>query len=133
VLCALRQHRTILVNIHEGRFPSPAHGLGSTHALADSDGDGQSNLAEYLSGTSPTNAASCLKLEGVTQANGTATVSFNAVSNQTYTVEWCPNLGSAWARLADQVARTNSRVESVTDHTAANAARFYRVLTPRRP
>ena len=113
-----------------------AHGLNATDpadAALDSDGDGQSNLGEYRAGTSPTNAASCLKLEGVTHANGTATVIFNAVSNQTYTVEWCADLSGAWTRLTDLIARTNSRVESVTDSSASDAARFYRVLTPRRP
>ena len=114
-----------------------AHGLSSveaTDALLDSDGDGHSNLAEYRSGTNPTNAASCLKLEGIAQANGTATVSFNAVSNQTYTVEWCAQPdGGAWTKLTDLIARPNNRTETVTDSTASDAARFYRVITPRQP
>ena len=70
----------------------------------------------------------------MTRSGGQATVSFNAVSNQTYTVEWCPNLnGGSWTRLADATARTNSRVERVSDPAAGGAARFYRVVTPRRP
>ena len=60
-------------------------------------------------------------------------MNFNAVFNQTYTVEWCGDLGATWTKLTDLIARTNSRVESVTDNTATNTARFYRVLTPRRP
>jgi hypothetical protein len=114
-----------------------AHGLSSTDATdaaLDLDGDGHSNATEYRSGTSPTDAASCLKLEGITQSNGTATVSFNAASNQTYTVEWCAQPdGSAWSKLTDLIARPNTRTETVTDGTASDAARFYRVVTPRRP
>ena len=114
-----------------------AHGLSSTDATdaaLDLDGDGHSNATEYRSGTSPTDAASCLKLEGITQSNGTATVSFNAASNQTYTVEWCAQPdGSAWSKLTDLIARPNTRTETVTDGTATDAARFYRVVTPRKP
>jgi len=109
-----------------------AHGLSD--ALADADGDGLSNLAEYRSGTSPTNAASLLKLDAVIYANGQAMVGFQAASNQTYTVEWCAQpAGGAWLKLADVLARPNDRTESVTDSNAAAAARFYRVVTPRRP
>ncbi len=106
----------------------------ATDAALDGDGDGQSNLAEYRSGTSPTNAASLLKLEGVTRANGQAHVSFNAASNQTYTVEWClqPE-GGTWSKLTDVPARASDRLESVTDGSASEPARFYRVITPRRP
>ena len=106
----------------------------STDALLDSDGDGLSNLAEYRSGTSPTNAASLLKLDGVTRANGQAQVDFNAASNQTYTVEWCAQpAGGTWTKLADVPARRSNRMESVTDNSAGDPARFYRVITPRRP
>jgi hypothetical protein len=113
------------------------HGLNSSEAadaLLDSDGDGQTNLAEYRSGTNPTSAASYLKLESVSHANGQTTVNFNATSNQTYTVEWCAQLnGGAWSKLSDVVARSNNRLESVTDGNADDAVRFYRVVTPRRP
>ena len=109
-----------------------AHGLSD--ALADADGDGLSNLAEYRSGTSPTNAASLLKLYTLAQANGQAMVSFQAASNQTYTVEWCAQpAGGAWLKLADVLARPNDRTESVTDSNAGVSVRFYRVVTPRRP
>ena len=114
-----------------------ANGLNAAaaaDALLDSDGDGQSNLAEYRSGTSPTNAASLLKLESLAHASGEATVRFNAASNQTYTVEWCAQPGGvAWSKLADVVARPNNRTETVTDGSASAAARFYRVITPRQP
>jgi Bacterial TSP3 repeat len=114
-----------------------AHGMNlndPSDALADSDGDGQSNLAEYQSGTSPTNAASLLKLETVTQAGGQATLTFQAAANQTYTVEWCAQpAGGVWLKLVDVLARSADRLETVTDADAVDSARFYRVVTPRRP
>jgi hypothetical protein len=49
-------------------------------------------------------------------------------------VEWCAQpAGGAWLKLADVLARPYDRTESVTASTAGDAARFYRVVTPRRP
>ena len=70
----------------------------------------------------------------MTRANGHASVSFNAASNQTYTVEWCAQpAGGTWSKLADVPARLNGRIETVIDPNTADPNRFYRVLTPRRP
>jgi len=103
-------------------------------ALADADGDGMGNRTEYQSGTSPTNAASALRLESSTHANGQAALTFPAAPNQTYTVEWSPAVsGGTWQKLMDVVARSTERLETVTDVGAADSARFYRVVTPRRP
>jgi hypothetical protein len=114
-----------------------AHGFmlnDPSDALTDKDGDGLSNLAEYQSGTIPTNAASLLKLESVTQTSDQATVNFAAAANQTYTVEWSAQpAGGAWLKLTDVLARANDRMETVTDSNAGNPSRFYRVVTPRRP
>jgi hypothetical protein len=70
----------------------------------------------------------------VTQANGQATVTFQAAANQTYTVEWSSPLnGGSWQKLADAIARPAYRLETVNDSAAGDSPRFYRVVTPRRP
>jgi hypothetical protein len=113
------------------------HGLNlndPSDARSDTDGDGLSNLEEYQSGTSATNAASGLKLQTVTQANGQATFTFPAAANQTYSVEWCVQpAGGVWLKLVDVLARPDDRMESVLDSNAGDPIRFYRVVTPRRP
>ena len=56
------------------------------------------------------------------------------MSNLTYTVEWrAQPAGGVWSRLADVLARSNDRLESVADRNASEAARFHRVVIPRRP
>jgi hypothetical protein len=114
-----------------------AHGLNpasSADAPLDADGDGQSNLAEHQAGTVPTSAASALRLETVTHANGQAAVSFPAAANRTYTVEWKADAaGGSWQKLADVVAQAADHTVTVTDAAAGEGARFYRVVTPRQP
>lgn len=114
-----------------------ANGLNpatASDALLDSDGDERSNLVEYQSGTNATNAASGLKLKTVTHANSQATLIFPAAANQTYTVEWCANVAEgSWQKLVDIVAQSDDRQATVIDAGAADSARFYRVVTPRRP
>jgi len=103
-------------------------------ATTDADTDGLSNVAEYRSGTSPTNSASGLKLESVASTNGQALVSFSAAVNQTYTVEWSDQpSGGSWQKLSDVVARSFDTITTVTDSNAVAPSRFYRIVTPRRP
>ena len=91
-----------------------------------------SNWAEYIAGTNPTNAASYLKVEQVT-FNSPAQISFQALSNRTYTIQYKNHLNDpAWLKLADVLARTSNRVEVVTDPTPVTN-RFYRVATPQTP
>ena len=103
-------------------------------ARLDLDGDGISNLAEYRSGTVATNAASVLKMETLARTNGQATVTFTTAANQTYTVEAASQFsGGTWEKVADVIARPTDHLETVTDTGAGADARFYRVVTPRRP
>lgn len=99
--------------------------------LADADGDGLSNADEYLAGTNPTNAASCLQVEAAIEA-GRAALRFDAISNRTYTIEYSTSpRGAGWIRQADVVAHSTNRFRFTTD-VDLRSNRFYRVLTPRR-
>jgi hypothetical protein len=112
-----------------------AYGLATNNpadALLDSDGDGLSNRAEQLAGTEPTNALSYLKIDFIS-IGGAAGISFGAISNRTYAVQYTDALAAeAWSRLADIPARSSNRVERVTD-PSFTTNRFYRLATPRPP
>src|SRR5262249_36906100 len=57
---------------------------------ADTDGDGMSNAAEVFAGTDYLDPKSYLKVD-IASANG-ASLSFNAVSNRSYTVQYTDGL-----------------------------------------
>ncbi|MBK7998620.1 MAG: lamin tail domain-containing protein [Verrucomicrobia bacterium] len=68
----------------------------------------------------------------VTAGPSEARVSFNAVSNKTYSIEYQDVLGSGWQTLAEILAKGSNRVEAISDDSGATN-RFYRVVTPRQP
>lgn len=111
------------------------YGLAITNAAdrwLDKDGDGTLNWQEYVAGTDPTDPSSFLKIESIT-ADSVATLTFRALSNKTYTVEWTDTLKTgSWSRLSDVFARPMSRDEQVTD-AGYNPRRFYRLVNPRLP
>jgi hypothetical protein len=111
------------------------HGLGTndlSDAALDSDGDTMSNGAEYIAGTDPTNALSYLKIDSIAGGAG-ATLTFGAISNRTYTVQYTDALATGqWARLTDVAARASNRAEVVFD-PSYTTNRFYRLATPQRP
>ncbi|BCU75853.1 S8 family serine peptidase [Luteolibacter sp. LG18] len=101
---------------------------------ADTDGDGLTNLNEFLAGTIPTNGQSVLKELSTTRnpANGTATITWASVPGKTYQVYYSPTLaaGSWLATLPSSLvtAGTGQTQMSYTDTTVGAAAkRFYRV------
>jgi hypothetical protein len=100
--------------------------------LGDPDGDGQSNLQEYVAGTNPLDAQSRLKIDSIAVTSG-ITLSFLAASNRTYTVQFtgAPDSGE-WQKLADISARPTDHVEFIPDVTASTN-RFYRLVTPQQP
>jgi len=103
-------------------------------AAGDLDGDKMTNLAEFIAGTDPSNPDSFLKIEQNT-VPGTATLFFGAAAGKTYTIQYADHLTgspSDWNRLADFVAQTSPRVETVVDPNWSTN-RFYRVATPRVP
>lgn len=65
---------------------------GITDPDADDDGDGQSNYAEYLANTNPTNAASVLKITAAeVDSNGAMRITWDSVGGTRYRVQMAPS------------------------------------------
>ena len=101
----------------------------------DADGDGFTNLQEYLAGTNPLDAASFLELDSAVAVSNRISLRFTAVAGKTYSVLWRSDLASGtWAKLADVPAQSVTGPIAVTDSTdGVDKQRFYRLVTPRAP
>lgn len=97
--------------------------------FTDPDGDGLNNWLESLAGTVPTNAASLVRLLGVTPGISGMTVSWQSVSNRVYFLEHATNL-DAQTPFSPVASNIDGR-EVVTSFTDTNAVGpgpfFYRV------
>ena len=112
------------------------HGLNpnsSADAQFDSDTDGMSNLAEFLSGTDPQTATSVLRLELLSVDPNGPILRFIAQADRAYSIQLSDSLSpSAWRALADISAEPTMREIAVIDSVsplAERPARFYRVVT----
>ena len=112
------------------------HALGSAADLSrgsdDADGDGVSNLTEFLHGTSPLNAASFpvltpFNVGGAAMSRNGFQFNFNSTSNWTYQLQRRDTLdgSSTWTDVGAVVAGTGG-VLPFSD-SATNSTRFYRI------
>jgi subtilisin-like proprotein convertase family protein len=93
----------------------------------DADGDGFTNLQEFMAGTDPLDPADAL---GITteQLENEARISFRTVFGKHYRLEYnnsFPDLD--WAVLIDNIEGTGAIVEVVDSESANQSKRFYRV------
>ncbi len=113
-----------------------ANGLdrfNAADAAADKDGDGQTNMQEYIAGTDPQNGASFLVATPSPAAGGGCVIHFIARAGHSYTVQWRTDLAAGvWQKLTDVAAPGSDTPVDVTDATA-NPQRFYRLVTPAQP
>ncbi len=110
------------------------HGFDRFSALdagLDADGDGLSNLQEYLLGTDPRNRSSGLELKiTLLPDRANLVLSFTAVSNYSYAIEWATGIsGTTWATLQEIESAPTNRLIEVTV-PAASPGRFYRLRSP---
>ena len=102
-----------------------------TVAGADPDGDGMSNLQEYLSGTDPTNSASYFHILSIaTQGNDTL-ITWMTAGGLTNAVETTPNPGGSYSNISGNIIITGNGVTTTNylDLGAVTNAplQFYRI------
>ena len=103
-----------------------------SRATDDADGDGLTNLQEFLAGTDPRNPNSRFAISSIASSAGNIQISFLSVSGKTYQLQYRNDLSSGnWLTLADQIFGTGGTIQ-IVDHSATGVTRrFYRfVLEP---
>lgn len=103
--------------------------LTGTDPNADPDHDGMSNLAEWIAGTNPTNAASSLRLTLTSATNPAAiAVSWESIAGKYYWLERATNLAAGFGTVVATNITATAPTNTVTDTTAPPANQgFYRV------
>ena len=99
-----------------------------SRANDDADGDGMTNLQEFLAGTSPVVSASVLRISTVVSQGSDMVFTFATATNRLYSLEWTTDLRSGiWTSLPDIIAGDGT-VQQVKHAGAAGLPkRFYRI------
>ncbi len=103
-------------------------------AALDADGDGQSNLAEYIAGTNPHDKSDFLQATTVKNPDSIG-IRFTAVAGKTYTVQFKTTLADpVWHTLQQVPAQGVTSLREISDPSAATLPQgFYRIATPQQP
>ena len=85
-----------------------------------------------MAGTDPRSALSYLKIDDIS-AHAGVTLTFQSISNKTYTVLFQEALGvNIWQTLTNIAARPTNSLEIIVD-APGGTNRFYRLVTPQQP
>jgi Tol biopolymer transport system component len=98
-----------------------------SRAQDDADGDGMTNLQEFMMGTDPTSAASVLRIQiSYAIVGNNITLSWPAATGRSYKVQYKDNPADpAWLDLPGTIS-VNGNLAKLTT-TAAQSGRYYRV------
>ena len=100
----------------------------SNDAMGDKDGDGASNLSEYLAGTQANNPNSVFRVHGISQGNGTILITWSTVANRTYTIQNAPTPGGAWTPVQSGIPSFGGDVSRTVPFTGPKL--FFQITTP---
>jgi hypothetical protein len=105
--------------------------LDPSVANADPDGDGLSNLQEFMAGTDPTSSTSIMRITSITRAGNVNTITWDSVNGKTYHLQSTDTLTGPFIDVGGPDI-TASGPSTFTTDTTAVVGRFYRVhlVTP---
>lgn len=108
--------------------------FSASDAAQDADADGQTNVAEYIAGTTPSDPNSNFTTKATRPVTGGGVViQFTARVNKSYTIQYKDDItGATWLKLSDVTAQGVERVVQQTDSNPG-VRRFYRTITPMQP
>jgi hypothetical protein len=100
-------------------------------AICDPDGDGLSNLQEFLTGTNPTNSASAFRIISVARTGSNIRVTWQCGASRTNIVQSTATLTGSYTNLSSNIVVTGSG-DVVTNYLDVGVAtnqptRYYRV------
>jgi hypothetical protein len=100
-----------------------------SRAQDDPDGDGFTNLQEFLAGTDPTNSASAFTIISVTRDVGGTTVTWNSIPGNLYQLQYKDSItDSTWNNVDSDVYAVDPTTSKLDDTVGDNSQRLYRVL-----
>ena len=105
-------------------------GSADRDGTGDFDSDGQSDLAEFLSGTDPTDAKSQLRVTGGSTLDESGfTIEWDSTSGKTYQVQYKENLNDpTWFNLGSQIVALGETATRIDPDANTSTNRFYRVI-----
>jgi len=93
----------------------------------DQDGDGQSDLQEFLAGTNPTNGGSILRVLTITPiGGGSTTLVWSAVVGRNYVVQYKDSLDGNWGNASGVIEADSASMSFA--HNSSSSQRYYRVI-----
>ena len=104
---------------------SPTNSTGIDGVAGDPDGDGFTNLQEYLAGTDPWDANSLLKI--IDLAGAGRVITWNSIPGRNYQVFATTNVNGAFTALSGTLTAFTNPM-SFTNPAPVRPREFYRVL-----
>ncbi len=103
-----------------------------TDAIQDADGDGHTNLQEYLAGTDPRDPHSLLRIETFQVASNLCRIRFSSAVGRLYRVERTSAFpGTNWLTVSENLVGTGKILEVFDPVTSGTTRQWYRICVLR--
>lgn len=99
----------------------------TSDAASDADGDGLSTWQEYIAGTDPTHASSCLQITGSSVNAQQAIIRWSSASNRLYSIGRTTNLMEPFSILSGAGNLPATPPENAYTNPSGGSAAYYRI------